>query len=99
MHSHDLAIWLVAILLNGESGRIYNVGSNEAITIKNLAKKISLLFNNHPIVIKGLPTHGISKKYYLPNTDRASLELNLNMKYKLDQALKNSAQWYGLLNT
>jgi nucleoside-diphosphate-sugar epimerase len=99
MHSHDLAIWLVAILLQGKPGRIYNVGSNEAVIIKDLAKKISLLFNNHPIVIKGLPTHGISKKYYLPNTDRAFLELNLNMKYKLDQALKNSAQWYGLLHT
>jgi nucleoside-diphosphate-sugar epimerase len=42
MHGSEMARWLWAILLHGESGEVYDVGSDEPITINQLAQKISL---------------------------------------------------------
>lgn len=36
----DLAIWLLSLLINGERGSSYNVGSDEAISISALAKMV-----------------------------------------------------------
>jgi nucleoside-diphosphate-sugar epimerase len=41
MHGSDMAFWLWTILLCGKSGEAYDVGSDEPITMLELAKKIA----------------------------------------------------------
>ena len=40
LHGRDLAIWLLKILVDGKSGKLYNVGSDNAYTIKELAELV-----------------------------------------------------------
>ena len=85
MHSDDLAKWLITIVKNSNKKcPIYNVGSNEVINLRNLAKKIAKLFNKKPKLKKNL-----SKKYdyYVPSINKAKKELNLKISIDLNHGL------------
>ena len=92
MNSDDLIRWLINILLNSSPKcSIYNVGSDQAISIENLAKLISKKYNKkikkkHNLFLK-------NKKqiidYYVPSIAKAKKELNLCLRYKINISLKN----------
>lgn len=87
MNSEDLIRWLVKILLNSNNKcNIYNVGSDEAITIKKLAKAVGQIFNK-PIQLKFKGISTKSTDYYVPSVDKAKRILNLKLKYTLKQSL------------
>ena len=44
LHAADLMVWLWTILISGPPGRAYNVGSDRALTIAALARKVADLF-------------------------------------------------------
>ena len=51
MHGLELGRWLWAILLHGESGQAYDVGSDESVTMLELARKYSdniIIENSRP---------------------------------------------------
>ena len=41
LYGTDLAVWLWRLLVHGQNNRIYNVGSEEAVSIKELAKLVA----------------------------------------------------------
>lgn len=99
MHSYDLAVWLITLLIKGKAAEVYNVGSDEAITIKDFGEKISVLFHKHKIVTRNELSCDPSKKYYLPNINKAKQELGLKLKYKLNESIADTAEWYKLLTS
>ena len=69
MYADDLVEWLWAILINGKIGEAYNVGSEEAISIADLAHLVSSCFTPSPEVhILGPTTHDS-----LPSTQHSTL--------------------------
>lgn len=110
MHSYDLAIWLIKVLIEGRPGEAYNVGSDEAISIKDFAEKISSIVNEkfqnlpkgveyssrYPVIIKNEVTSLTANKVYLPDTSKAKKELSLDLKFNLDEAISNTLRYYGL---
>ena len=53
MNQSDLARWLLCILDEGVSGHAYNVGSEQAISISDLAYLVrDILSPNKPVVFK-----------------------------------------------
>jgi nucleoside-diphosphate-sugar epimerase len=73
LHGRDLAIWLLKILVDGKNGELYNVGSDNAHTIKALAELV------RDIVSPGKEVHvlGSLKKEqrvnYIPSVEKAKL--------------------------
>ncbi len=97
MHSFDLSIWLLNILIQGQAGEIYNVGSEKVISVEDLAKKVSKYFGNYSIYRKEISSEGSNKKYYLPYTLKARSELGLDLKYKsIEEIIASAASWYRL---
>jgi nucleoside-diphosphate-sugar epimerase len=85
MYSDDLVNWLIGILeLASTDCEIYNVGSNEAILIDELAIKISKIFNVQ-VEIKNSNKEFIDR--YVPNIDKI-LKKGFELKYNLDEAIK-----------
>jgi len=95
LYADDLAEWLWTILTKGESGEIYNVGSNEAVTIAELAEMVSRNFKNHTKVeITNIPDSGIKPDRYVPDITKATQELYLKVKIPLREALLKTTDYH-----
>lgn len=91
LYADDLVEWLFAILRRGESGRPYNVGSDRAVSIRELAETVrDALGSKSEIVVKGTPTIGAKPSVYVPVIDRARSELGLEVKVSLEDAVRFS---------
>ncbi len=94
LYSGDLAKWLWKIMLNGKNGRIYNVGSNQEISISELAETVRIVAEtNNEIQILSPPT-GKSPQKYVPDISRAILELELETETSLKEAIKITLNYY-----
>lgn len=91
MYADDLVEWLFAILQRGVSGRPYNVGSDKALSIRDLAESVrDVLGTKNEIVVNGKAVPDATPSVYVPNIARAGNELDLEMKIQIENAIKLS---------
>lgn len=97
LHAADLAVWLWTLLVRGRSGRAYNVGSEEAVNIRELAAAVAraaATIGRHPTVSVARPADpGTPPNRYVPSTRRAREELGLRAHITLDAALTRTFAW------
>ena len=90
LYAADLMIWLWTILFKGEPCRPYNVGSEHALTIKQLAEKVHDTLQLNESVQIG--TDG-KTSFYLPNTTRAQQELGLKEWVTIEESVQKYFNW------
>ena len=91
LYADDLVEWLFATLERGKSGRLYNVGSDWEVSIRELAETVrTVLGSKSEIVVKGTPVPGAKPSVYVPNIDRARNELGLEVKVALEDSIRLS---------
>ena len=92
LHGADLAVWLLTLLLRGESGAPYNVGSDQAISIAELANRvISRVAPGKTVRILG-HAEDSGRSFYVPDISRAR-GLGLDVWTTLDQSIDSMAAW------
>jgi len=95
MYASDLMIWLWTILFRGTVGRAYNVGSEHAISIRELAHTVADALSPHVAVeIIGTPAPGAPAPRYVPCTARARQELGLSSQITLREAVQRTQAWF-----
>jgi len=95
LYPADLAIWLWTILLKGQPARPYNVGSDQDISIGQLAHCVA--DNGAPgaaVEIAQSPKPGVPPARYVPCVDRARKELGLEVRIPLDEAIRRMFDWH-----
>jgi dTDP-glucose 4,6-dehydratase len=91
----DLAEWLFTLLNQGRPGQAYNVGSDEVISIANLAHLVrDILAPQKHVRILGQPTPGAARNRYVPDICKARKELGLNVTIALDEAIRRTGEAY-----
>ena len=102
LYAADLTEWLYAILLRGEAGRAYNVGSEEAVSIRALADRVADVAatvwadrGRPEIVMAKQPQPGKPAERYVPDCGRARSELGLKPANSLDEAIRRTLIWAG----
>ena len=91
LYADDLVEWLFAILERGESGRPYNVGSDHALSILELAERVRrVLGTRNEIIVKGRPEPGAKPSVCVPEIGRAQGELGLSVSVSLDEAIRRT---------
>ena len=95
LYAADLAIWLWTILFRGETCRPYNVGSEEDLTIAELAHHVAQVFKP-PVEVRiaARTTPGKPAERYVPSTQRARTELRLQQYISLPEAIRRTVRWH-----
>src|SRR5208337_111237 len=93
LYASDLMVWLWTILFRGENCRAYNVGSERAVSMAELAAAVAQTASPHvEVEIRGQPT-GLPPQRYVPSTERARQELGLQERVSLHAAISKTRGW------
>jgi len=94
LYTADLAIWLWTILLRGESCRLYNVGSEESLSIMEVAERVANSFRPAALVERrGIPNLQMSVARYVPSVERVKSELELRQLIDLQSSINKTIMW------
>jgi len=95
LYAADLVIWLWTILLRGKSNYPYNVGSEKGIAIRSLAHLVSEAFGfASDILVREGTVESLSASRYVPNVERAMLDLELRCEIDIVQSIQKSIVWF-----
>ena len=97
LYASDLTTWLWTMLFRAPSLRAYNVGSEDAVSIRKLAEAAAASVNpSIAIHVAKFPSPGVLPPRYIPATTRAQKELGLRQTVPLDEAFRRTAAWHRL---
>ena len=89
MNQSDLARWLLCIFNEGVAGQAYNVGSDEAISIADLAYLVrDILSPDKPVVFKNTGSTFQGRNVYIPDISAAKKDLNLHNTVTLRESIE-----------
>jgi UDP-glucuronate decarboxylase len=87
----DLAHWLLTLLDQGRPGEAYNVGSDEVISIAELAYRVrDLLAPDKLVLIHGRGSDAQGRNRYIPDIRKAQQELGLAVTIPLAEAIRRT---------
>jgi dTDP-glucose 4,6-dehydratase len=93
-YASDMVVALWKILLETPVGRAYNVGSDEPISILELAHRVAnVLDRSVEISVAVEPVQGRLPERYVPDTSRGKAELGLTIRVDLQVALMRTLSW------
>lgn len=95
LYISDLTAILWKMLVCAPPGQVYNVGSDEEISIRNLAQKVAELLGRDGFEVLGHDDTGWNPGRYIPDTSRVVKQLGLAQTVTLDQAIMRTAIWNG----
>jgi nucleoside-diphosphate-sugar epimerase len=96
LYASDLAVWLWTMLFLAPSMEPLNVGSGEAVTIRELGEAVAgVLRPATAIEIAQKAVPGAPKSQYVPDVSRAQQLLGLRVTVPLSEAIRRTAAWCG----
>jgi nucleoside-diphosphate-sugar epimerase len=99
LYGADLAIWLWTMLLRdslpASNPHVFNVGSGEAISIRDLAQVVvEELGPSLKVEVAKAPIAGESRLQYVPDVRSAENNLGLRQTIGLREAIRRTATWH-----
>jgi nucleoside-diphosphate-sugar epimerase len=103
LYAADMAGWLLSILLEEATlSSVYNVGSDQIVSILGLARLVShVIGSTQPIELKnarhGLgqsPIRAMAANHYVPDCSAISRDLILPQPLDLGEAVRRTADWH-----
>jgi nucleoside-diphosphate-sugar epimerase len=98
LYVSDAISWLMQLLLSENQGEVFNVGSEEAITIKNLAGIFSS-FTGSELTFNITTNNGTFNTplvdFYVPNTSKIRNSLGVREQVRLQSAITRTIDAYG----
>lgn len=99
LYAADLAVWLWTLLGRGRAGCAYNVGSEESLSIREIAEKTAACFGSAALPVEIAspvvsPESARAPERYVPSTRRVREELGLKQSIPFEQALARTVAWH-----
>jgi dTDP-glucose 4,6-dehydratase len=96
LYAADLAVWLWTILFKAQSLQAFNVGSEAAISIADLARLVADTLNpTVGIRVRKEALIGVAPLQYVPSTKKAQEMLGLAESTSLAESIRRTALWHG----
>ncbi|MBO5725120.1 MAG: NAD(P)-dependent oxidoreductase [Lentisphaeria bacterium] len=88
LYADDLVEWLFTILFEAPGGEIYNVGSDQALSILELAETVrSVLQTKNEIIIRQKAVEKKAPERYIPCIDKIRTQLQVSTPCSLQEAI------------
>lgn len=95
LYALDLIVWLWHLLVHGEKSEPYNLGSDEVVSIRELAEKVSNLLGGGGYKILNLEDKGWNVGRYVPSISKIYNNHGLKRTVTLDESILRTALWNG----
>ena len=95
MDMRDFVIWLGLMLGQNSPNNLYNIGSPEAVSIRELAERtLAILGSRSQMTVKGNPAHAVGnqvRSFYVPCIDRFKADFSPPAMTPLNRAIADYA--------
>lgn len=93
LYADNLVRWLFAILFDGQAGQAYNVGSDQAVSIRELAETVKrVLRSDSNIIVRGTPVPGQAPARYVPDIMKIQRGLGVRIETGLEDAIRETVR-------
>jgi len=98
LYASDLSGWLLTLMALGTNQNAYNVGSDQELSIGELADCVSevaqrMLNRKIEVIVSGKPQPGKPREIYCPSTRKIKKEFNLKETVGLSEAIERTLGW------
>lgn len=94
MYGADAAYWILKILTTDEPGHAWNLGSPQAVTLKEFAEIVASSVSPAPDIRLHAATHGNTPRTrFVPDVSAAQKKLGLDLKFALKEAVEKTIRW------
>ena len=87
----DVTVWLWTILLQAEPGAVFNVGSEDGVSIADLARRTATILGGPGVEVLGQADPGWNAGRYVPSTAAIRTALGVTPSIGLDDAIRRTA--------
>jgi len=94
IYVYDHVSAIEALISGGKPGEVYNITSYEEITNKSIVEKILKYLDKSPNMIEYVDDRPGHDKRYSIDCSKIQNEIGWSSRYKFDDALKNTVDWY-----
>jgi nucleoside-diphosphate-sugar epimerase len=95
LYASDLTVWLWHMLVRAEPGKPYNVGSDESVSIREMAEKVSETMGHVGHRVLGSLDLGWNLGRYVPDTSLIARDLGLVKTVTVMESIQRTALWHG----
>ncbi|CAM2141510.1 NAD-dependent epimerase/dehydratase family protein [Pararobbsia alpina] len=95
LYTSDLTAWLWRMLTGAAAGSVYNVGSEESVSVAGLAERVAALVGNGEFKVLGAADTGWNPGRYVPDISAVMHDLNVKRSISLDDAIVRTALFNG----
>jgi dTDP-glucose 4,6-dehydratase len=95
LYAADLTVWMWTLVLRASPGSTYNIGSEEAVSIADLARRTARVLGDVPVEILGAADPGWNPGRYVPSSAAIRRDLALSPTVDLDEAIRRTAAAHG----
>lgn len=94
LYAADMSVWLLTMLINGQQGQQYNLGSDHGISIKELADTVShIIYDENKVTLAKQPSEHSVIQQYVPDVHKAKNELALEQYTDLHSSIIKTINW------
>lgn len=94
LYTADLAAWLLRALVIGKPGAAYNIGSDAALSIREIAEVVAGAMQSAAgVKVYGAPLPDAFRSRYIPSINKARADLNVSVWTSLPDAVRATAAW------
>ena len=94
IHVYDHVHAIESLITKGKSGQVYNITAYEEITNKTIAEKILDILGKPYSMIEYVGDRPGHDKRYSIDSSKIEKEIGWKPKYKFDEALNQTVEWY-----
>lgn len=95
MYASDMAYWILRLLTAENADGAWNLGSDNAVTLRELARMIAQQFQPSPEIRLHSAAHGTaSRTRFVPSVSAAQKNFGLEIRVPLGEAIERTVLWH-----